>query len=175
MAGGVGGRPFEFNIKCVIFTLLVALGYWYLPHRSPRVLAGLLLGALLAVAWYSAAYACSPAPAAYVLFAAAVGLLYWWLPQRKVWALLLMLWLPYISMAWWDVLARCQSRLHPTNLPLGRLLFLPFKPPSYKAEYASLPPAKVAIMDRTDHVAGWTLLVGALAAVMVKTGHAKIS
>jgi hypothetical protein len=59
MAGGVfPGRPFEFNIKCVIFTALIAGGYWYLPHKNLWVLAFLLWFPYIALAWYDWSYDC---------------------------------------------------------------------------------------------------------------------
>lgn len=59
MAGGVfPGQPLAFNIKCVVFSLLIAGGYWYLPHRSVPVLVALLYFPYLAMAWYDYFYSC---------------------------------------------------------------------------------------------------------------------
>ena len=59
MAGGIfPGRPFEFNIKCVIFSMLIAGGYWYLPHKNLWVLSFLLWFPYIALAWYDHAYDC---------------------------------------------------------------------------------------------------------------------
>lgn len=115
MAGGIfPERPFALNLKCVVFTAVVAGGYWYLPPRSPWV-----LGALL--------------------------------------------WLPYVAMAWYDYAYGCRDKMQPTLFPFGRYVFLPFKPPGYRAEFDKMSPAQIRSMDALDHVVGWTLLV-ALAA-----------
>ena len=43
MSGGVyTGRPFSFNLKCIVFTACVAGGYWFLPPRRWWALAALL-------------------------------------------------------------------------------------------------------------------------------------
>jgi hypothetical protein len=59
MAGGIfPGAPFRFNIKCIIFTVLIAGGYWYLPHRNLWVLGFLLWSPYIALAWYDWVHSC---------------------------------------------------------------------------------------------------------------------
>ena len=59
MSGGFfPGRPFRFNIKCIIFTVILAAGYWYLPHKNPWVLAFLIWFPYIALAWYDWTYKC---------------------------------------------------------------------------------------------------------------------
>jgi hypothetical protein len=59
MAGGIfPGAPFTFNIKCVIFTALLAGGYWFLPHKNAWVLFFLLWFPYIAMAWYDYMYDC---------------------------------------------------------------------------------------------------------------------
>jgi hypothetical protein len=59
MSGGIfPGRPFRFNIKCIIFTIVLAAGYWYLPHKNPWVLAFLIWFPYIALAWYDWSYKC---------------------------------------------------------------------------------------------------------------------
>ena len=59
MAGGIFPRyPFHFNIKCIIFTLLIVFGYWYLPPRNIIVLLFLLWIPYIALAWYDYSYNC---------------------------------------------------------------------------------------------------------------------
>ena len=111
MAGGLfPGYPFAPNWKCVVFTALIAGGYWYLPPKHGVVLLALLI-------------------------------------------------LPYVAMAWYDYMYKCQNKLKPTLVPFGRTLFLPLKPPEYKAEFASLPPEAIRAMDSLDHVSAWVLVV----------------
>jgi hypothetical protein len=90
MAGGVfPGQPLALNLKCVIFSFLIAGGYWYLPQKNLAVL---------------------------------VALLYF----------------PYLALAWYDYYYQCNYKLQPTIFPLGRWLYLPFKPQEYKDAYANL-------------------------------------
>ena len=59
MAGGIyPGRPFSFNVKCIVFTAAVAGGYWWLPPRSWWVLLMLLWLPYVAMAWYDYKYDC---------------------------------------------------------------------------------------------------------------------
>lgn len=119
MSGGLyPGRPFAFNVKCIVFTAAVAGGYW-------------------------------------------------WLPPRSWWALLMLSWLPYVAMAWYDYTYDCRDKMGPTLVPFGRWLFLPFKPPGYRAEFDGMAQAQKDTMDRVDHAAAWTVLV--LVAALVVT------
>jgi hypothetical protein len=60
MAGGLfPGKPFAFNLKCVIFTAILAAGYWYAPHKNLWVLAFLIWFPYIALAWYDYAYKCA--------------------------------------------------------------------------------------------------------------------
>jgi hypothetical protein len=111
MAGGIfPGKPFAFNLKCIIFTAVLAGGYWYLPHKN-------------------------------------------------LWVLLFLLWFPYIALAWYDYGYDCKNKLEPTVVPFGRLFWLPFKPPGYKDEFDKMEPEKIAVMDKVDHLTGWTIVV----------------
>ena len=59
MSGGIfPGRPFQFNIKCIIFTLLIAAGYWFLPPRNIYILVFLLWIPYVSLAWYDYTYDC---------------------------------------------------------------------------------------------------------------------
>ena len=46
------------NLKCIIFTLALAAGYWFLPRRNKWVLLTLLYFPYLALAWYDWGYDC---------------------------------------------------------------------------------------------------------------------
>ena len=50
--------PPALNLKCIIFTVLLASGYWYLPSRNKYVLAALAYFPYLTLAWYDWIYAC---------------------------------------------------------------------------------------------------------------------
>lgn len=59
MAGGIyEGRPFSFNVKCIVFTVALAGGYWLAPPKSPWVLGLLLWLPYIAMAWYDHVYDC---------------------------------------------------------------------------------------------------------------------
>lgn len=59
MAGGIfPGKPFEFNLKCIVFTAALAGGYWWLPRRNAWVLGLLLWLPYITMAWYDYAYDC---------------------------------------------------------------------------------------------------------------------
>ena len=59
MSGGIfPNYPFHFNIKCIIFTLIIALGYWYLPQKNTLILIFLLWFPYIALAWYDYSYKC---------------------------------------------------------------------------------------------------------------------
>ena len=100
-----------------------------------------------------------------IAFTAALAGGYWYAPPRSWWVLGLLLWLPYVAMAWYDYAYDCRDRMRPTIVPFGRYIFLPFKPPDYKAEYDALSPAKKNAMARLDHVLVWTALVVGLGCV----------
>lgn len=47
-----------FNGKCIVFTLVLATGYWYLPKRNVYVLISILYLSYLVLAWYDYIYDC---------------------------------------------------------------------------------------------------------------------
>jgi hypothetical protein len=48
----------------------------------------------------------------------------------------------------------------PTIFPFGRYIFMPFKPKGYKDEYNKLSPEQIGVMDKVDHIVGWTIVIG---------------
>lgn len=48
----------SWNLKCIVFTLLMAGGYWYLPPKNKWVLLLLLYFPYLVMAWYDYYYQC---------------------------------------------------------------------------------------------------------------------
>jgi hypothetical protein len=60
MSGGVGTRrPFEFNVKCVVFTALVAATWKYLPRDGLWPWLLVLWWPYVAMAWYDELYDCA--------------------------------------------------------------------------------------------------------------------
>jgi hypothetical protein len=114
MAGGIfPGAPFKFNIKCIIFSLTLAGGYWYLPPKN-------------------------------------------------FWVLFFLLWFPYIALAWYDYSYNCRDKLGPTVVPFGRYIWLPFKPQGYKDEFNKMADQQIQVMNKVDHLVGWTALISLL-------------
>jgi len=118
MAGGIfPNYPFHLNLKCIIFTFIIAGMYWFLPRNNY-----------------------------FILF--------------------FLLWAPYISLAWYDYAYKCKDKMHPTIIPYGRYLFLPFKPPDYQQEYRELPPEAIQAMNTLDHITTWTIVAIILSAII---------
>ena len=114
MAGGIfPGHPFEFNMKCILFTAAIAGGYWFLPPKN-------------------------------------------------FWVLFFLLWFPYIAIAWYDYSYNCRDKLGPTVVPFGRYIWLPFKPQGYKDEFNKMADQQIQVMNKVDHLVGWSVLIGVL-------------
>lgn len=60
MAGGIfTNRPFEFNIKCIIFSTVLMVAYWFLPNdRNIFMLPLIFVISYVSLAWYDWAYLC---------------------------------------------------------------------------------------------------------------------
>jgi hypothetical protein len=74
-----------------------------------------------------------------------------------------LIWAPYIALSWYDYAYDCRDKLQPTVVPWGRYLWLPFKPPEYKAAFDKMAQSQIDTMDRVDHLATFTLLLVLLA------------
>lgn len=44
--------PLTGNTKCIVISILLALGYWFAPTKNKWVLLGILYFTYLAIAWY---------------------------------------------------------------------------------------------------------------------------
>ena len=67
MAGGLFGRPFTINIKCVIFSILCMALFLYKPNFTSEILKYLTLFiifvvAYVAMAWYDFYFDCRVLP-----------------------------------------------------------------------------------------------------------------
>jgi hypothetical protein len=49
--------PLTGNAKCVVISILLAIGYWFSPPKNKWVLVGILYFTYIAIAWYDA-YLC---------------------------------------------------------------------------------------------------------------------
>lgn len=50
--------PITGNIKCIVFSLILAALYWYLPYRNKYVLLFILYITYLVIAYYDVIYDC---------------------------------------------------------------------------------------------------------------------
>ena len=154
-------RPKEWprdyvNLKCIVFTFYAALIYWF----RPPLLYGTAVN-LLAVTLYNRLYECRMHSVLFTLAASLIGTgLVYVLPPKNVWALAVMLYLPYLALAWYDYVANCRYRMNPTVFPLGRWVYLPFKPPSYKERFDNLDPV---VLDNIRNFDKLFVTTGALA------------
>ena len=67
MAGGIFGRPFQLNVKCIIFSLLIMTIFLYKPNIKSKLIMGTTLFtifviAYVAMAWYDYFYNCNVLP-----------------------------------------------------------------------------------------------------------------
>ena len=67
MAGGLFGRPFVFNIKCIIFSLIIMVLFLVKPVIKNKLILGLTLFIIfvvsyVAMAWYDFYYNCRLLP-----------------------------------------------------------------------------------------------------------------
>ena len=67
MAGGMFGRPFQLNVKCIVFSIIVMALFLYKPNiKSPLIMSATLFGifviAYVAMAWYDYYYDCQTLP-----------------------------------------------------------------------------------------------------------------
>lgn len=56
---GFDATPPSVNLKCIVFTMTLVTGYWFLPSRNKWVLLGLLYMPYLVMAWYDHKYDCN--------------------------------------------------------------------------------------------------------------------
>jgi hypothetical protein len=62
MAGGIfTDRPFEPNMKCIVFAIIMIIAYLYLVSKEKRnfyIIPLIFVGAYVAMAWYDWLYSC---------------------------------------------------------------------------------------------------------------------
>ena len=129
-----------FNIKCILFSVYIALLYWFLP-RTKLTLTLITILNYGIVNWYNHMYVCKVnhfmTTAIYVLITTA---LLAYLPLKNKVVLAFSIYFPYFIMAWYDYFANCSFRMNPTIFPFGRFIYLPMKPDPYKRRYDELDP-----------------------------------
>lgn len=166
MATGLGFdncKEFVPNTKCIIFSILMALLYWYRIKSVKKwvVFISYFLIFGICTIWYANYYECSNVKKFKLLpvfintfFLSSI---YTFAPHKNYYLLFAILYFSYLYMSWFDYILNCQyGKLEPTPLPFGRWLYLPFKDPEYKAKYEALCQEKKTKMDQVDTV---TLLI----------------
>jgi len=114
-----------YNVKCIVFTILVSLGYWYLPRdkdKKPWIAIAIAVGWIITICAYDYFYVCSSTGKAsclkYLVIPIAFVAFYWYAPPRNKWILALALYFPYLLLAWYDYLEGCKRNMGPTFLSL---------------------------------------------------------
>jgi hypothetical protein len=67
MAGGLFGRPFELNVKCIIFSMIIMTLFLYNPNIKSNLVLGIVLFTIFVIsyvsmAWYDYYYGCDILP-----------------------------------------------------------------------------------------------------------------
>jgi hypothetical protein len=67
MAGGLFGRPFELNIKCIIFSIIIMALFLYKPMIKSNIILSFILFIIFVIsyvvmAWYDYYYDCQTLP-----------------------------------------------------------------------------------------------------------------
>ena len=52
MGGGFNNKPFEYNVKCILVSGALTMGYLYLPKDRTDIALLVGLGSYVALAWY---------------------------------------------------------------------------------------------------------------------------
>lgn len=142
--------PLDFiNVKCIIFTLIMAAMYWY---RDKLSMAAVVFMLFTMIMWYNSAYECQYANIPQVLFVTVlITCMIYVTPKRNKVVLAFFLYVPYFALAWYDYLTNCRYRMNPTIFPYGRYLYLPMKPDPYKQRYDELDPTVKEKIVSADH------------------------
>lgn len=161
--------PEDFlNIKCVIYTLIIAILYWFLPRTRLSIVSASILS-FFSINWYNYVYICEYNNLIFnIIYAITIGLLLTYLPVKKKSILMLSLYFPYFIIAWYDYLANCSFRMNPTIFPFGRFIYLPVKPDPYKRRFDELDPIVKANIMNFDKYVGVSIIVFGLGYVLYK-------
>jgi len=153
--------PEDFlNIKCVIYSVYIALLYWLLPRTKFFLFAAFLLN-YFSINWYNYMYLCEyNSFIGNISYSVIILLLLLFVPIKNKVILGFSLYLPYFLIAWYDYFANCAYRMNPTIFPFGRFIYLPIKPDPYQRRYDELDPAvkkNIAAFDKYGYL---TIIIG---------------
>lgn len=68
------------NLKCILLTIVLSVGYWWLPKKNLIILGAILYFTYISLAWYDYLYTCQRNMGPTYL-----SLFYWWIkpPESK--------------------------------------------------------------------------------------------
>lgn len=106
---GYDATPPSVNMKCIVFTFIVSVMYWFVDRKELLVPVCITINYL-----YDQYYDCEKSN---ILFGTVFALLLMITPQKNKWVLALCLYLPYIIMAIYDHHFDCtRNKFGPTFL-----------------------------------------------------------
>ena len=158
MGGGITPcLNLEPNIKCIIYSLLVGILYWFTPRKQASIAFFIFFIHVLVNVIYDGYYRCQENTTRYTRYII-IGLIFsifiYFTPRKNYFILGAALYFPYLIMAYYDFFFNCDyKRLQPSPLPFGRLIYVPFKPKDYKDRAARLCPDGEKVWDFVDRVA----------------------
>lgn len=162
-----GCEAFAFNTKCIVFSLVMAMLYWWFkPSLSTNILLIMML--IFAFGWYGLYYSCTKLSIPHMAIWISIFFVFLaYAPRRNIFVLLFTLYFSYLFMSWFDYKLDCQlGKLVPTSFPLGKYIYLPFKDPEYKAKYASLCDKRINQMNKIDRIT-IAVLIGVVFIVVI--------
>jgi hypothetical protein len=109
---GYDATPPSVNTKCIVFTLLVSVLYWFVDRKELLVPVCITINYL-----YDQYYDCEKSIPRNILLGSVFALLLMIAPQKNKWVLALCLYLPYIILAIYDYHFDCtRNKFGPTFL-----------------------------------------------------------
>jgi len=109
---GYDATPPSVNVKCIVFTLIVSVLYWFVERKELLIPLFIIINYL-----YDQHYNCKPNIPRNILLGSILGVLLIIVPQRNKWVLTLCLYLPYIILAIYDYYFDCtRNKFGPTFL-----------------------------------------------------------
>ena len=109
---GYDATPPSVNMKCIVFTFIVSVLYWFVDRKELLVPVCIIMNYL-----YDQYYECKKSIPRNILFGTVFALLLMVAPQKNKWVLALCLYLPYIIMAIYDHHFDCtRNKFGPTFL-----------------------------------------------------------
>lgn len=159
--------PYDYlNLKCVIYTIYIALSYWYLFSKKSKLIhyISFLIVNYFLINWYNYQYQCYHNNIIInSVWAVLTSLVFYYLPKGNKIVLAFLLYVPYLILAWYDYLMNCTFRMNPTIFPFGRFIYLPMKPDPYKRRFDELDPIVVENIVNFDKYVG----VGLVSALVI--------